>query len=131
MESDYQDLLATPKLWKTRILFLLAGLYNLGLAGFFLLSNPIGEAFSLVHLAVALLFVFGLMLCNLAINPVRYKRLIPYAILRNLAYCGLAGWYYYQGKLPTVWLVPGIVDAVLLVLFLAIWIRIFWEEDDS
>jgi hypothetical protein len=130
MESDYQDLLATPKFWKTRILFLLAGLYQLGLAFFFLLAHPLGEAFSLIHLAVALLFVFSFMLFNIAINPVRFKRLIPYAILRNAAYCGLAGWYYYQGKLPIVWLAPGIADAVLLVIFCAIWIRLLWENDD-
>lgn len=130
MESDYQDLLAKPKLRKTRLLFFAAGLYNFGIAAYFLMSHPLGEAFSLVHLAVALLSVFGVMLCSLAASPIRYKRLIPFVILRNFAYCGLAGWYCYKGQLPTQWLVPGIVDAVLLLLFIIIWIRLLWEEDD-
>ncbi len=128
--EDYQDILAKPKFCKTRMLFLVAGLYNFGLAVFFLLGNPPGDDFSLVQFAVAMLFVFGVLMCNLAINPVRYKRLIPYAILRNLSYCGLAGWYQYKGQLPLQWLIPGIVDLVLLVVFIGIWIRFFWEEDD-
>lgn len=129
--NDYQDILAKPKFCKTRLLFLVAGLYNLGLAVFFLLGNPLGESFSLVHLAVALLFVSGVMMCNIAVNPVRYKRLIPYAVLRNISYCGLAGWFLHKGQLPVQWLIPGIVDLVLLVLFIIIWIRLLWEEDDS
>ena len=129
--EDYQDILARPKFCKTRMLFLAAGLYNLGLAVFFLLGNPLGEAFSLVHLAVALLFVFGVLMCNIAINPVRYKRLVPYAILRNISYCALAGWYCYKGQLPIEWLAPGIVDLVLLLLFLVAWVRLMWEEDDA
>ncbi|MCC8193765.1 MAG: hypothetical protein LIP28_03870 [Deltaproteobacteria bacterium] len=131
MESEYRDILAKPKLRKTRALFFAAGLYNFGIAAFFLLLNPLEDGFSLVHLAVALLFVFGVMLCNIAANPLRYKKLIPYAMLRNLAYCGLAGWYFHKGQLPLQWMVPGIVDLVLLVLFCIIWIRLFWEDDDA
>lgn len=129
MEPDYQDLLEKPKFRKISLLFFLAGVYNFGIAAFFLMSNPLGEAFSLVHFAVAMLFVFGVLLCNIAVNPPRYKRLIPYAVLRNLAYCGLAGWYLYQGQLPWQWLAPAIADGVLLVLFLAAWARMLGEED--
>lgn len=129
MDSDYQDLLAGPKFCKTRMLFLVAGLYNFGIAAFFLITNPLGETFSLVHLAVALLFVFGVLLCNIAVNPVRYKKLIPYAILRNLAYCGLAGWHFYKGQFSLPWILPALADLALLVLFCAVWLRLFWEDD--
>lgn len=126
------DLYAEPKIKfaKTRVLFLLAGMYNFGLAAFFLINNPIGADFSLIHFAVALLFVFGIMLCNIGFGPVKYKKLIPYAMLRNIAYVSLAGWYYYQGHLPTAWLVPAIIDAIFLLFFFALWIRLFWEDDD-
>jgi len=129
MEPDYQDLLEKPKFRKISLLFFLAGLYNFGIAAFFFMSHPLGEAFSLVHFAVALLFVFGVMFCNIAVNPARYKRLVPYAILQNFAYCGLAGWFLSKGQLPLDWLVPGIVDGVLLVLFIAVWVRLLGEED--
>ena len=129
MEPDYQDLLQKPRFRKTSLLFFLAGVYNFGIAAFFLMSNPLGEAFSLVHFAVAMLFVFGVMLCNIAINPVRYNRLIPYAVLRNLAYCALAGWCFYKGQISWEWMAPAIVDGVLLVLFLVAWGRLFGEED--
>lgn len=119
-----------PRFSRTRITFLVAGLYNFGLAIFFLMGNPLGADFSLIHLAVALLLVFGIMLCNISANPVKYKKLIPYAVLQNLAYCALAGWYLYKGKLPPSWLVPGIINAVFLCIFVGLWIRLFWEEDD-
>lgn len=129
MEDDLYT--ARPgKFCKTRMLFLVAGLYNFGLAIFFLITNPLGADFSLVHFAVAMLLVFGILFCNLAMNPVRYKKLLPYAILRNLAYCGLAGWYFHKAKLPLVWLIPGVADAVFLLLFIIIWIRLFNEDDD-
>ena len=127
---EYQEYLDSPKFFKISLLFSLAGLYNFGIAVYFLIHNPLGDAFSLVHLAVALLVVFGVLLCNIAANPVRYKKLIPYAILRNLAYCGLAGWYYYKGQLPIEWMVPGLVDGALLLLFIFSWLRLFWEDDD-
>lgn len=129
---DYSEQITRPRgrFCKTRMLFLVAGLYNFGLAIFFFITNPLGANFSLVHFAVALLLVFGIMFCNLAANPVRYKKLIPYAILRNLAYCGLAGWYVYLNKLPLVWLIPGVADLVLLLLFICVYIRLLWEDDD-
>lgn len=116
--------------FKIRALFLVAGAYNFGLAVFFFLANPMGAAFSLTHFAMALLVVFAILFCNIAYSPVRYKKLIPYALLRNLAYCSIAGWFYYAGKLPLAWMIPGIVDAVLLLLFAATWVRLFWEDDD-
>lgn len=127
---DY--LYAEPKITfaKTRVFFLLAGMYNFGLAIFFLMSNPIGADFSLTHFAVALLFVFGIMLCNIGLGPVKYKKLIPYAMLRNVAYLGLAGWYYYKGQLPASWMVPAVIDTLFLVLFIGIWVRLLWEDDD-
>ena len=129
MEDDLYT--AKPgRFCKIRMLFLVAALYNFGLAIFFFITNPLGADFSLVHFAVAMLAVFGIMFCNLAVNPVRYKKLIPYAVLRNLAYCGLAGWYLYKARLPLVWLIPGVADAVFLLLFIMVWIRLFGEDDD-
>jgi hypothetical protein len=131
-ENTMDDLYAEPKITfaKTRVLFLIAGMYNFGLAAFFLMSNPIGADFSLILFAVALLFVFGIMLCNIGLGPVKYKKLIPYAMLRNIAYLGLAGWYHYKGHLPAAWLVPAVIDAAFLLIFLGIWIRLLWEDDD-
>ena len=129
MEDDLYT--ARPgKFCKIRMLFLVAALYNIGLAIFFFITNKLGADLSLALVAVTMLLVFGVMFCNLAMNPVRYKKLIPYAILRNLAYCGLAGWFFYKAKLPLVWLIPGAVDAFFLLFFIIVWIRLFNEEDD-
>ena len=113
-----------------RLLFLFAGAYNFGLAAFLFLSNPLGAAFSLTHFAIALLLVFGVLCCNIGYRPVRFKKLIPYAMLRNITYCSLAGWFYCKAALPLVWMIPGVIDAVLLLLFIAAWVRLFWEDDD-
>lgn len=130
MEDDLLYTSCPGKFCKTRMLFLVAALYNFGLAIFFFITNPLGADFSLVHFAVAMLVVFGVLFCNLAANPVRYKKLIPYAILRNLAYCALAGWYFHNAKLPLVWTIPAVADAVLLVIFIGVWLRLLGEDDD-
>ena len=114
---------------KSRMLFLTAALYNFGMAFFFVFMTGGIAKFSHAQFAAALLIVFGLMFCCLAACPVKFKVLIPFVILRNLAYCGVAGWYYYIGQLPWQWAVPAAIDGFLVLVFFCVWYALFDAEE--
>ncbi len=78
---------------KSRMLFLAAALYNFAMAVFFVFMTGGIKTFAHAQFGAALLVVFALMFCCLAACPVKFKSLIPFVILRNLAYCAFAGWY--------------------------------------
>ena len=102
---------------KSRMLFLAAAIYNFGMAFFFVFMAGGFATFSHAHFAAALFIVFGLMLCCLAVCPVKFKNLIPFVILRNLAYCGVAGWYFSCGQLSWQWVVPAAIDGIFVFAF--------------
>ena len=114
---------------KSRMLFLAASLYNFGMAVFFVfMTGGLGK-FTHAQFAAALLLVFGVMFCCLAAYPVKFKILLPFVILRNLAYCGVAGWYFYSGQLPWHWVVPALIDGAMVVALFGIWYMLLDVED--
>lgn len=119
--------------WKSKklnILFLVAGIYNFSLAFIFFFGRPLSVEFSLTHFAVILLLVFGVMFCQIAINPYRYKSLIPYAILRNFSYCAVAAFFWQKEKLSPFWLIPGVIDSFFLLFFIGALVYITWFHNE-
>jgi hypothetical protein len=108
-------------------LFLVAALYDglLGLA--FLVAaerifqyaqvtppNHVGY----VQFPGAVLMIFGVMFAAIARRPRENRGLIPYGILLKVAYCGVAGFHWFAGGIPTMWKPFLVIDLVFLALFL-------------
>lgn len=70
-----------------------------------------------VHFPAALLIVFALMFVNIALNPLRYRILIPYGFLLKFSYCSVVFWHWFSAGIPDMWKPFALCDAVFAVLF--------------
>ena len=113
-----------------RLLFILAGLYDLAIGFTFLTRGPqTFEYFEVpapnhwgyVQFASLLLMIFGVMFLMIAMRPFTNRNLIFYGILLKAAYCGLVGYYWFTDGVPFMFKPFAIVDAVMLVLFAVAW----------
>jgi hypothetical protein len=66
----------------------------------------------------ALLIIFGIMFAAIARRPRENRGLILYGILLKVAYCGVAGYHWLFGGIPTMWKPLVVTDLVFLALFL-------------
>jgi hypothetical protein len=116
----------TPSL--TRLVFAAAGIYDLAIGITFLgfgaqlydaTGVPHPNHWSYIQFGALLLMIFGLMFFAIAADPVRNRNLIPYGILLKLAYVGLATFYWVTTGIPMLFKPFVIIDAVMLVLFVA------------
>ncbi len=77
----------------------------------------------------ALLLVFALMFANIARNPVRYRRLIPYGILLKVSYCAIVSWHWLLHGIPDMWKPMAVIDAGFGLMFLWAYIRLAHATD--
>ena len=108
------------------LLFAIAAIYD-GILGllFFLAPGYVFDRweieppnhFGYIQFPALLLVMFGVMFAQIACNPVRYRKLIPYGIWLKISYCGLAFWYWARTDIPVIWKPFAIADFVMLVLF--------------
>jgi hypothetical protein len=107
-------------------LFLVAALYDglLGLA-FLAAADWIFQSAQVTppnHLGYvqfpgAILMVFGIMFAAIARRPAENRNLIPYGMLLKVSYCGVAGYHWLVGGIPTLWKPFVVIDLIFLVLF--------------
>ncbi len=118
-------------------LFLVAALYDglLGLA-FLVAADRIFQFtqvtppnhFGYVQFPGALLIIFGIMFAAIARRPGENRGLIPYGILLKVAYCGVAGYHWFAGGIPTMWKPFMAIDLIFLALFLLAYRALGKEE---
>ena len=106
-----------------RILFGLAAAWG-GLVlvpGLFAEAGPRPEYY---YGFVGLALVFQLVFVMIAVDPVRYRALIPIAILEKLAFFLPVSILYLQGRVAVGGVFYGaMVDGLLAILFVLAWIR--------
>ena len=110
--------------------FVIAGLYDGLLGGFFLFAHEAVYRWQSVELPnhpgyvqfpAALLIVFGIMFLVIAKDPIRNRNLIPYGILLKASYCGTVGFYWFTTGLPDMWKPFCIADFCFMLLFIWAW----------
>jgi hypothetical protein len=72
-----------------------------------------------VQFAALLVAVFGLMFLAVAARPRANRNLVPYGVLLKLGYVGVIGYHWASGGVPALFLPFAVLDAVMLVLFVA------------
>jgi hypothetical protein len=114
-----------------RWLFAIAGIYDFGLGGAFLVSGPslfetagVPEPnhWGYPQFGALLLMTFGAMFFAVAASPVANRNLIPFGMLLKLSYVGIVAYYWVLGDVPLLFKPFAFIDALMLVLFgLAYW----------
>ena len=114
------------KLSHVRLLFAIAGLYDLIIGLVFLLFGsqrfdaagvPQPDHWAYIQFGALLLMIFGLMFTG-ARDPVANRNLIPFGMLLKLSYMGLGTYYWIRTGCPLLFKPFVVIDAVMFVLFL-------------
>lgn len=116
----------TMSLAMLKLLFLVAGLYDLLIGLVFLLFGaalldwagiPQPNHMGYLQFAALQLLIFGAMFLAVSRDPVGNRNLIPYGMLLKVCYVGLTSFYWVQGECPRLFQPFAVIDAVMLVLF--------------
>lgn len=111
-----------------RVLFLIAGLYDFSIGLAFLTSGhqifneasvPHPNHWGYIQFAALLLCTFGIMFFAVALRPWSNRNLIPYGVLLKASYVGIVSYYWATSTVPTLFKPFAIIDAIMLVLFIA------------
>ena len=115
-----------------RLLFVIAGLYDLLIGMVFLVAGPqLFDAtgvpppnhWGYIQFGALMVVIFGAMFFAIAYDPVANRNLMPYGILLKLSYTGLVAYYWFTTDCPSVFKPFAIIDALMFVLFLAAYIK--------
>lgn len=113
-----------------RALFYLSAAYDGSLAlififapglPFFYFETTPPNHLGYVQFPAALLLIFAVMFLAIARQPARNSGLIPYGILLKVAYCGVAGGYWYLGNLPAMWMPFFFIDFIFMVAYIFVY----------
>ena len=115
-----------------RLLFVIAGLYDLLIGLAFLCFGPqLFDAtgvpqpkhWAYIQFGSLLLIIFGIMFFAVAYDPAANRNLIPYGMLLKLSYAGLAAYYWVTTDIPMLFKPFAIIDAAMFVLFFLAYTR--------
>lgn len=110
-----------------KLLFVIAGLYDLLIGAVFLLFGaqlfsaaeiPPPNHWGYLQFAALELIIFGLMFLAVSRDPASQRGMIVYGLLLKASYVGLAGYYWIVGECPRLFQPFVVIDAIMFVLFL-------------
>lgn len=109
-----------------KVLFLVAGLYDVSIGGAFLFFGPqllkatgvgLPDHWAYLQFAACELIIFGLMFLSISRDPVAHRHLIPFGLLLKASYFSLATYYFSIGQCPLLFQPFAVIDALMFVLF--------------
>jgi len=117
-----------------RLLFLIAGLYDLVIGVAFVgfgpqiydaAGVPHPNSWAYIQFGALMLVIFGVMFLAVAYAPLANRNLIPFGVLLKISYVAIVAYYWVQlGDVPMLFKPFAAIDAVMLVLFLLAYAKI-------
>ena len=95
-------------------LFFSAALYD-----YFRIPYP--NHFGYIHFPVLLMIVFALIYWRIAMDPVKFRVLIPYGMGLKISYCAVVFYHQATGGIPSMWIPFAWFDLLSLLLFILAW----------
>jgi hypothetical protein len=77
-----------------------------------------------VHFPALLMIVFALLYWRVAIDPVKFRVLIPYGMGLKFSYCAVVFGHQFTGGIPSMWIPFAWFDLVSLFLFAFAWRKV-------
>jgi hypothetical protein len=123
-----------------RVVFAIAGLYDLVIGAAFLIAGreifdasgvPHPNHWAYVQFAALLLIVFGTMFFAVAYDPIGNRNLMPYGLLLKASYSGLVAYYWITTDCPMLFKPFAVIDAVMFVLFLVAYFQGLASRDPA
>jgi hypothetical protein len=111
-----------------RPFFVVAALYDIVLGGLFLVAaEPIYWRFGVtyvnhpayVQFAAAVVLIFGIGFWFVAQAPERNRDIIKLGVLFKIAYSGVVLGWWFQGRMPGMWVPFAWIDLAFIAAFLA------------
>ena len=116
-----------------KVVFAISALYDGLLALTFLFFSaaiydyfgiPQPNHFGYVHFPAMLMIVFAFLYWRIAIDPVKYRILIPYGMGLKFSYCAVVFFHRFTGGIPSMWLPFAWFDLACLILFAVAWRKV-------
>ncbi|MBU0671688.1 MAG: hypothetical protein KJ732_01525 [Candidatus Margulisbacteria bacterium] len=91
---------------------------------FSLAGIPLIDRLEFVQFPALLIMVFGLMMLNIARDPVRHQQLIIYCCLFKAAFIYVVVFNWLTKGLPLLWLLFASLDAIYLIGFIIAYLKL-------
>jgi hypothetical protein len=93
--------------------------FNAAIFDFFGIPQPNHSGY--IHFPALLMIVFALLYWRVALDPLKFKVLIPYGMGLKCAYCAVVFAHRFTGGIPSMWLPFAWFDLFSLLLFYLSW----------
>ena len=89
---------------------------------FFEVPQP--NHFGYIHFPASLMLVFALMYWRIALDPLKFRVLMPYGMGLKFSYCAVVFGHRITGGIPSMWLPFAWFDLFSLILFYISWMEV-------
>jgi hypothetical protein len=96
--------------------------FNAAIFDFFGIPQPNHPGY--IHFPALLMIVFALLYWRIAVDPIKFKVLIPYGMGLKISYCAVVFVHRLTGGIPSMWMPFAWFDLFSLLLFYLAWRKV-------
>jgi hypothetical protein len=96
--------------------------FNAAIFDFFKVPQPNHSGY--IHFPAMLMIVFALLYWRIALDPIKFRVLIPYGMGLKFSYCAVVFFHRITTGIPSMWLPFAWFDLFSLLLFYVSWMEV-------